>query len=102
MIRLKCINETCGYSYEVSENEIKEYGQYHTKCLLCKSKMKVVNLEEIVEKDLYQRAEEYIKKWVAEIGWDNTLDLIKKNKNQGCYRIYKEILEKKGFTIKGE
>lgn len=45
-------------------------------------------------------AEEHLNKWVNEIGWDNTLDLIKRNKDQACYRIYKELLEKRGFKIR--
>lgn len=100
MIRLKCINrETCGYFYEVTETEFKEHEQSHKFCLICGSKMEVDNLDEIVKKDIYIKAEEYINTWVAKSGWDNTIDLIKRNREQGCYRIYKEILEKKGFKI---
>ena len=56
MIKLKCINEQCNYSYEVSKTELEEYGQYHTNCLICGSKLEVAkeSMKEIVEKDLYQ------------------------------------------------
>lgn len=103
-IKLICVNENCKYAYTVSENELKEYGQYHKQCLICGSKLVVAkeSLVEIVKKDLYTKAEEFINKWVSEIGWDRTLDLIKNNDNQACYRIYKDILKKKGFTLKGE
>lgn len=102
MIRLVCINDDCKYSYEVSVNELKEYYQYHEKCLICGSLLKVAenSIEEIVRKNIYTRAEEYINSWVKELGWDNTLDLIAKNKDSACYRIYKEILEKRGFKMK--
>jgi len=101
LIKLKCINENCNFSYSVSEKEFLEYGKiYHNRCMICSSKLEVDNLKEIVEKDLYQRAEDYINKWVVEIGWDRTLDLIQRNKEQSCYRIYKEILEKRGFKLK--
>ena len=99
MIKLKCSNENCNYCYEVSEAEYKEYAGYHSHCFMCGSQL-IVDLGDVVEKDLYQRAEAYIDKWVAEIGWDNTIDLIKRNDNQACYRIYKEILQKKGFNLK--
>jgi hypothetical protein len=103
MIKLKCLNGDCNFIYSVSEKEFIEYGQnYHKNCILCGSKLKVDNIEEIIKQDIYKRAEEYIDKWVAEIGWDNTIDLIKRNSNQACYRIYKEILEKRGFKLKGE
>lgn len=102
MIKLVCINDDCKYSYEVSESELKEYPGYHKKCLLCGSQLKVTkeSLQEVVKKDLYTQAEDYINKWVAEIGWDNTIDLIKRHKDQSCYRIYKEVLENRGFNIK--
>jgi len=101
MINLICSNENCKFTYSVSEKEFEEYGKiYHSNCIICGSKLKINNLQEIMKKDLYQRAEDYINKWVAEIGWDRTIDLIKNNKDQACYRIYKEILEKKGFKIK--
>jgi hypothetical protein len=102
MIKLKCVNDKCGFSYEVTKAELEEYSQYHKYCMICGSLLKVDNLEEIIEKDIGCRAEEHLNKWVAEIGWDNTLDLIKRNKDQACYRIYKELLEKRGFKLKGE
>jgi len=99
-IKLKCQNPDCAFTYCITEEEFTEYGEFcHSKCRICNSQLKVANLDEIVEKDLYTQAEQYINKWVEVIGWDNTLDLIIKNKNQSCYRIYKEILQKRGFKI---
>lgn len=102
MIKLVCQNTECKYSYRVSENELLEYSQYHKKCLICGSLLKVSDecVKEIVVKNLYQKAEANINKWFKELGGDNTLDLIARNKDNSCYRIYKEILEKKGFKIK--
>jgi len=99
MIRLKCLNEVCEYEFEVSEKEFVENIKYYERCFVCGSQLKVTNLEEIIEWDLYKRAEAYINKWVAEIGWDNVLDMLARNKNQATYRIYKEILNKKGFKL---
>jgi hypothetical protein len=100
MIKLKCINPECAYSYSVSEKELEYNQKYHKTCLICGSLMKVDNLKEIVRQDIYNRAEEYINEWVSKIGWDRTLDLIKKYKDNPIYRIYKEILGKRGFKIK--
>lgn len=102
MIKLICVNDECKYSYLVSESELTEYPGYHKKCLVCGSQLEVAkeSLNEIVEKDLYTQANELLDKWVKEIGWDNTIDLIKRHKDQPYYRIYKEILEKRGFNIK--
>jgi len=98
MIKLKC--ERCKHQIEITDEELKENGMLYTHCLHCGGKMDVLNLDEIAKKDIYTQAENYIKKWVSEIGWDNTLDLIQRNKDQGCYKIYKEILTKMGFKLK--
>lgn len=102
MIKLICVNAECKFSYEVSEKELTEYPGYHKNCLVCGSKLEVAkeSLNEIVEKDLYTQANELLDKWVKEIGWDNTIDLIKRHIDQPCYRIYKDILGKRGFKIK--
>lgn len=99
LIRLKCLNENCEYSFEVGEAELRDNSTYYQRCLLCNSKLIVEkeSLKEIVKKDLYTQAEEYLNKWVAEIGWDNTIDLIKRHKDQPIYRIYADLLRKRGL-----
>jgi len=97
MIKLTCISEVCGYSYSVSETEFRENGLYYVRCLVCGSKNKVSNLEEIVEQDIYKKAEEYINKWFAELGIEGTLEMIERNKEQATYRIYVELLRKRGL-----
>jgi hypothetical protein len=37
---------------------------------------------------------------LKELGGDETLSLIERNKNQSCYRLYKEEMIKRGFIIK--
>jgi len=102
MIKLMCVNEVCKYSYQVSENELKEYGQYHKNCLICGSQLKITqeSLDEVVKLDIEQRVKENIDKWLKEIGGDETLSLIQRNKNQACYRLYKEEMIKRGFIVK--
>ena len=98
MVKLKC--KHCKYEYAITEAEIIEDGILHKYCFLCGGEIEVLNLNEIMEKDLYKRAEEYITKWTAEFGLEGCIELVERNKNQACYRIYKEILEKRGFKIK--
>lgn len=102
MIKLICVNDVCKYSYEVSEKELTEYPEYHKKCLICGNQLKVTeeSLNEVVKKDLYTQAEDYINKWSAEMGLEGCMELIERHKDQSCYRIYKEILEKRGLKIK--
>jgi hypothetical protein len=88
-----------GHYSEIEEAKLIAEPQSHRYCY-CGEKLSISNLEDIVEKDIYIRAEEYINKWLKEIGGDETLSLVQRNKNQSCYRIYKEILEKRGFKIK--
>lgn len=95
MINLKCSN--CNFVYLVSEKDITDYGNF---CIICGNKLQVDNLDEVVKKDIYQRAEEYINTWVKELGLEGCIELLERNKNQACYRIYKEILEKRGFKIR--
>ncbi len=91
MIRLICQNTDCNYSYHITEKELTGNFHYHKFCLICGSRIEVAkeSLEKVVKQDLYKKAEENINDWVKDIGWDNTLDLINRNKNKIsiCNRI---------------
>ena len=101
MIKLRC--KLCKFSFEVSEKEFIEYPEAYKDCYIsCGGENEVVNLDEIVEKDIYTRAEEYINKWFKEIGIEATIEMCERNREQSCFRIYRKILESKGFKIKGE
>lgn len=94
MIKLICIK--CGYSYSVSENEYLLNIQYHTHCFLCQGEL-VTPLEEIVKTDIYAKAEAYLHKWFSQYGIEKTLEILARNKEQPNYRIYEELLKKKGL-----
>ena len=98
MIKLKCMS--CGYEFEVSDYELRTFPENYDHCFLCEGKLKVENLEEIVTSDVYKRAEEYLNQWLQELGGDETLSLIQRHKDQPTYKIYKELLIKRGFKIK--
>ena len=102
MVKLKCQNPACNYLYEITKKELENNPQYHRTCIVCGSQLKVDNLAEIVEKDLQTQAELYINKWIKELGAEGCIELVERNKNTACYRIYKDILEKRGFKLKGE
>jgi len=55
------------------------------------------NFEEIIKFDIYKRAEEYLNKWFNELGIEATIEILERNKDQACYRIYKELLQERGL-----
>jgi hypothetical protein len=102
MIKLKCLNPDCNYVYQVTPAELEDNPQYHDKCLICGSRLKVDNVEEIVKLDIEKRIANYVSQWLKELGGDETLSLIQRHKNQATYRLYIKELRKRGFIIKNE
>jgi len=101
MIKLRCLNENCEYCIEVSEKEFLDNPQYYTNCIICQSKFKVVNLEEVIKFDIEKQIKENIDKWQKLYGWDYVIDLVKKYKDYYAVgRLYIAELEKRGFKIK--
>ena len=100
MIKLKCSNPKCNYSYEITSDELKEDGELHQFCFICGGKIEVMNLSEIIDKDLEIQIKENIDKWLKKLGGDETLSLLQRNKNAPGYRQYREELIKRGFRIK--
>lgn len=102
MIKLVCVNEDCAYSYEVSSKELENNPQYHTKCLMCHSKLEVAkeSIQELIKKGIDEKVKDYIDKWLAELGGDETLSLLQRHKNQACYRLYADEMRRRGFIIK--
>lgn len=103
MIKLRCCNPDCKFVYSVSEKEYQEYGKvYHSQCMICGAKLEVDKLMEMVKFEIYKRAEEYLNKWIAKLGLEGCMELLERHRNQACYRIYKELMEKRGLKLKGE
>lgn len=101
MIKLKCQNPSCAYCYSVSPKELEEYGKlYHNICMICGKRLDVVNLEEIIKKDIETKVKEYVDLWFKTLGIEYTLEMIERNKNQACYRFYKTELLRRGFKLK--
>jgi len=96
-LKLKC--EDCGYSYEVSEAEMLTCGEYHVKCLMCNGIIKVENLDEVVHLDMKKRVRDYVSKYFQTLGIEYTLEMLERNKDQACYRLYKAELKRRGFNV---
>jgi hypothetical protein len=100
IIKFSC-NKHCA-DFTKDEMEIIYQGQSFNYCAFCGEKLQIQNLEEIVTLDIEIRVRNNIDKWFREIGVDNTIDLIKRNKGYACARLYLDELKRRGFTIKGE
>jgi uncharacterized protein YuzB (UPF0349 family) len=98
LIKFSCKKHCADFTKD--EMEIIYQRQSFTHCAFCGEKLYISNLVEIVKRDLEERTKNNIDKWFSEIGVDNTLDLIQRNKNQSCYRLYKEELERRGFNVR--
>jgi hypothetical protein len=101
-IRFKCENPTCDVEFEKTEEEIRLNPEGLRICWKCGHKLSIINTEEIVETDIDTQVKNNIDKWQKEIGWDNTIDLIKRSGNSAIARLYFEELRKRGFNIKGD
>jgi len=100
MIKLRCSNPKCQYKYKITPDELKDNGELHTHCLFCGFKIEVTNLSEVIDRDLNIQIKQYIDKWIKSEGIEGCIELVERNKNQACYRLYKEELEKRGFKVK--
>jgi len=98
IIKFTC-NNHCA-DFQKDEIELISESRSQRFCAFCGEKLTITNLDEIVAYDIDKRAEEYINKWLKEMGGDETLSLVQRHVSHSCYRIYKEILQRKGFIIK--
>jgi hypothetical protein len=96
-VKFYCDNH-CG-DFEKDEQELRETAQSFRYCPYCGLKLKIKNLEEIIEDDLYKRAEEYLNTWLNTLGIEGTIELINRNKDYSCSKIYIELLQKKGLKL---
>lgn len=99
MIKLKC--KHCKYQYEISEAELQDNGELYRYCLMCGGEIEILNLVEIIAKDLETQIRKNIDKWFKELGIEYTIEMCERNKNNACYKLYKRELEKRGFKLKG-
>jgi len=98
IIKFSCKNHCA--DFDKDEIELQYQNQTFRYCAFCGEKLQIENLKDIIIYDLRERIKNNINKWAKEMGFDNVIDLIKRNKNQKCYKFYKEELESRGFTIK--
>jgi predicted nucleic acid-binding Zn-ribbon protein len=92
-MKVKFICAKCGYVFEKDEQEIIE--QPFRYCA-CGGKLSIQNLEDIMQYDLDTRVRNNINRWFRELGIEGTIELIERNSNQACSRLYFDELRKRG------
>ncbi|MBU0581411.1 MAG: hypothetical protein KKA19_09575 [Candidatus Margulisbacteria bacterium] len=90
-IKFTCLK--CGSSFEKDEKDITFSLRY----CYCGGKYSIYNLPEIVSRDLDCRADELLDKYIRELGLDGAVELIERNKNQACAKIYFDKLRQRGI-----
>jgi len=96
-IKFSC-SKNCA-NFTKSEEQLR-VEKVITHCPFCGQKLTIQNLEEVVLLDCEIKIKEYIDLWASIIGWDNTLDLILKHKEEAIGRLYVAELNRRGFKIK--
>jgi len=97
IIKFYCKNHCA--DFDKDDIELQYQNQSFRYCAFCGEKLQVENIVEIVIYDLRLRIKNNINKWVKEIGMDNVIDLLKRNKNTPSYKFYKEELESRGLKL---
>jgi hypothetical protein len=97
MIKLKCTNKNCQYSYSISETEFIENGNYYTHCLVCGAKNEIDNLAEIVDEDIVKEIEKRVSQYFKELGLEYTIQIIDHLAEGKTKELYKKELRKRGL-----
>jgi uncharacterized phage-associated protein len=63
-------------------------------------KLHIVNLQEIVSADIETKVSEYIDKMLKELGIEGAWELVERNREQACYRLYISEFKRRGISIK--
>jgi len=99
IIKFYCINH-CN-DFTKTEEELQR-ERVITHCASCGQKLLISNLPDIIENDIYILAEKNLNKYITELGIEGAIELLERNREQSCYRIYKALMEKRGLKLKGE
>ncbi len=94
LLKLICKNN---HRLDVPEENFRENPEWYNYCGICGAKFTLYNTEGIVKQDLQQKAKRNIDLWFKTLGIEYTIEIIERNKNQACYRLYREELERRGL-----
>lgn len=97
MIKLKCKNKDCGYSYEVTEKELEDNSEFHKICFFCGEKNEVTNLEEIIQKSMQESISLYLDNALNSLGIEGTIEAIEHLKEEKLKELYMIELKKRGM-----
>lgn len=95
MIKLKC--QHCKYLYSVSEEELQDNRELHKYCFICGGLIEVINLDEIIRKDIDTEVIDNINSWFKIFGIEATIELIFRHKYLAVFRLYEEELKRRGL-----
>ena len=82
--------------FEKTEEELQN-EKVITHCPFCGEKLHILNLEEVVKKDIDTEVKDNLKKWFNELGIEGTIELIERHDNLAVQRLYKQELRKRGL-----
>lgn len=69
-------------------------------CSKCGEAMTLKDLDALVHDMVEHQVNDYVSKWLRELGGDETLSLIKRNEHLPFIEMYKVNLRNRGFIIK--
>lgn len=95
-IKFFCDN---GHWFHKTEQELRQEAHSCRFCW-CGEKLHIKNVEEVIIFDLEERVKNNIDKYFKELGIEGTIELIERNNNSYCYKLYKSELERRGFKLK--
>lgn len=94
---IKFICKKCGNTFEKEEFEIIEQGQSFRFCAYCGNKLSIENLSDVVKDDLDKRVKNNLNRYMNTLGIEGTIELVERNKNIACTRLYIDLLKEKGL-----
>jgi hypothetical protein len=97
IIKIRCKN--CKYEFSICEEELRNNNELYNYCFLCGGKFEVINLEEIVIKDIETEIRNNITLWFNKLGIEYTLEMIERHRTLAIYKFYKVEIEKRGLKL---
>lgn len=98
IIQFRCTQ--CENTFDKEEFEILEQGQSFRFCDICGGKISIINLNEILKDDLDKRVKINLNRYMSQLGIEGCIEMVQRNQNLPCTRLYINILKEKGLWKK--
>jgi DNA-directed RNA polymerase subunit RPC12/RpoP len=92
---IQFICKQCGNIFDKEEFELIQQGQSFRFCAYCGGKISIKNLDDILKDDLDKRVRNNLDRYMKELGIEGCIELIERNKDIPCARLYIDILKEK-------